>query len=382
MSTEYNDDDTIFVSIASYRDNKCSNTIQSLFNNANKPNNIWVGLCEQNNKDDESCFSEKWKSNVRKIKIPYWDAKGPTWARYLCSSLMDNEKYFLQIDSHSLFVKDWDLYLVKTIKTLKNMGFDKSVLSHYIRSDQYYENNDQKYNSVTKIPTICTSSFNKKGMIVLDAAHDIEIKDSRPKPNAYISGHMLFGSSDFVKEVPFDPNLPYLFMGEEILYSIRLWTNGWDIFTPTKNVIYHYYIRNDNPKFWSDLKEIDDTDAINKVKYLLELDNIDKNILDKSITKNIDIYGLGNVRSLQQYYEFIGLNKDIKEQSNNNFCTKSNDDLYKLLKQFDKLQETNNKENNKNLLYIMNVKYLIFYLILILIICFVIFIYNNYKNVR
>jgi UDP-GlcNAc:polypeptide alpha-N-acetylglucosaminyltransferase len=30
-----------------------------------------------------------------------------------------------------------------------------------------------------------------------------------------------------MQEVPFDPELPYLFMGEELLYSARLWTAGW-----------------------------------------------------------------------------------------------------------------------------------------------------------
>lgn len=28
------------------------------------------------------------------------------------------------------------------------------------------------------------------------------------------------------QEVPFDPELPYLFMGEELLYSARIWTHG------------------------------------------------------------------------------------------------------------------------------------------------------------
>ncbi len=35
------------------------------------------------------------------------------------------------------------------------------------------------------------------------------------------------GSMWLLQEVPFDPELPYLFMGEELLYSARLWTHGW-----------------------------------------------------------------------------------------------------------------------------------------------------------
>lgn len=386
MVENYTDIDTIFVSIASYRDNKCSTTIDSLFTNANKPNNIWVGLCEQNKKDDQPCFSEKWKNRIRTIRLPYWDAKGPTWARYLCSSLINGERYFLQIDSHSLFKKDWDLYLVKTIKELQKMGFDKSVLSHYIRSDKYYDSQDKQYNSVTKIPTICTSSFNKEGMIVLDAARDIDVNDTRPKPNAYISGHMLFGPTNFVKDVPFDPNLPYLFMGEEILYSIRLWTSGWNIFTPTKNVIYHYYIRGDDPKFWSDIKDVDNNEALNKVKYLLGLECVEKDEIDKSLRTNLDIYGLGKERSLKQYYDFIGLNKNIKDaHSNNNFCNRTTDELYTLLKNFDSYKDGNNdefckmkKRVNKTLNRIIK---FFTYLFVLVIIYFMVINYKNIKNI-
>lgn len=36
----------------------------------------------------------------------------------------------------------------------------------------------------------------------------------------------MFYAGHILREVPFDPLLPYLFDGEEILYSVRLWTHG------------------------------------------------------------------------------------------------------------------------------------------------------------
>ena len=39
-------------------------------------------------------------------------------------------------------------------------------------------------------------------------------------------------------------------MGEEISMSARLWTSGYDIFSPTVNVLNHYYVRRHYPKFW------------------------------------------------------------------------------------------------------------------------------------
>ncbi len=42
----------------------------------------------------------------------------------------------------------------------------------------------------------------------------------------YAAAGFMFFSGAALKNVPFDPLLPYLFDGEEILYSARLWTHG------------------------------------------------------------------------------------------------------------------------------------------------------------
>lgn len=49
-----------------------------------------------------------------------------------------------------------------------------------------------------------------------------------------------------------DPDLPMLFSGEEILYTARLWTSGYDIFAPGSNVVFHLYSGSSStrPKFW------------------------------------------------------------------------------------------------------------------------------------
>jgi hypothetical protein len=56
-----------------------------------------------------------------------------------------------------------------------------------------------------------------------------------------------------LREGPFDPLLPYIFMGEEILLSARLWTSGYDIFSPTQSLLGHHYVRNHKPKFWESI---------------------------------------------------------------------------------------------------------------------------------
>jgi hypothetical protein len=299
----YTDDtDTIFVSIASYRDAQCPRTIESLFSRAKHPNNVYVGICQQNKEDEDvDCFDSKWKSQIRMIRIPHFEAKGPTWARYLCSTLWSGEKYYFQIDSHSLFAQDWDVKLISMIKLLKSRGVKKPILSHYPKMLEDHDNGDNT------VPTICKSFFNDRNMISFLGAHNITITE--PRIGAYVAGGMFFAESDFLKEVPFDPNLPYLFVGEEILHSVRFWTHGWDIYTPTENVVYHFYTRENEPKIWTD-KNYRDDDAFSKVKQILGIDGV--NTVPSTVNENIEKYGLGKERTLEQYFKFAGINKDSK----------------------------------------------------------------------
>ena len=130
---------TIFVSIASYRDQLCPMTIITLYEMAQNPENVFVGLCQQNDKKDTECaFPEGHplfsiaKKNVRRVNIPHTQAKGPTWARFICASLYKNEDFFMMIDSHSLFSQDWDIQLISMFESLqKNTNHSKMIISHY-----------------------------------------------------------------------------------------------------------------------------------------------------------------------------------------------------------------------------------------------------------
>lgn len=318
-------EDTIFISIASYRDSLCSSTIDSIYTNASRPDLVYIGLCQQNDPDkDGDCAKDdkvkpEWRDRIRTIRVAHHDAMGPTWARYLCSTLLDNEKYYLQIDSHCNFSKDWDAKLVKMIKMLKANNVRKPLLSHYTKAhDTYNDANDD----TEKVPTICKSFFNENKMISFEGADFVKSNpNDLPRPNPYVAGGMMFGESLFAREVPFDPNLPYLFVGEEILHSVRLWTHGWDVFTPNENVIYHFYTRENEPKFWNDVSYNNDAEAVNKVRNLLDLD--DSKSMSPLMAKNLEAYGLGKERSLAEYLAFAGIDKESKK-INFDFCKDEN----------------------------------------------------------
>ena len=313
---------TILVSIASYRDPICNKTLKSLFENAKNPDKVYVALCQQNkiNDDDDCQIDFENNKNIKSIRIPYYEAKGPTWARYLCSTLWNGEEYFMQIDSHTKFVKDWDEKCIKMIKDIISSGESKKpILSHYPREFNDYEN--YKDSDKTYVPRMCKSFWNNRDMLSFMGA---ETKDTHNKPykTPYIAAGMVFCNSNYLNDVPYDPNLPYLFVGEEILHSIRAYTHGWDVYTPTENIIFHEYTRSDKPKIWTDNPTYSDMQAFEKVKYYIGLVKDDTN-LTPEVKLNLDKYGLGNVRTLKDYYKFAGIDTD-KKIVTTNFCKDGN----------------------------------------------------------
>lgn len=309
------DKETVFVSVASYRDAACPMTLRSLFENASHPDRVFVGVCQQNDETlDKDCEDEippEFRKNVRIMRLSHVDAKGPTYARYLCSTLLKREDYFLQIDSHCKFAKDWDTKLIRMIKDLKQAGYAKPVLSHYTPDWADYDNPGD-----TMVTTICKAFINDRGMVSLEGARHQE-RSHLPQINAFVAGGMLFAEAQCVRDVPYDPDLPFLFVGEEILHSARLWTHGWDIFTPNENVIYHYYTRKGAPRFTDNARDLDaDVDAHKKVQSLLGLKRI---AVPKHLRRNLDRYGLGTQRSLKGYFKHAGI--DVENQSvHKSFC--------------------------------------------------------------
>lgn len=308
--------ETIFVSIASYRDELCPVTLDSLYDNAVYPERVYVGICQQNMEsvDSDCAFSlklKKYQQNIRSVRLNYMDAKGPTYARYLCSTLWEGETYYLQIDSHSKFARGWDEKLISMIKDLKKSGVKKPLLSHY--PPNYEDVNLGETNNVT---TICKSFFNDRGMLSFEGAQ-FQDRKNLPQPNAYVAGGMMFLESKFLEEVPFDPNLPHLFVGEEILQSARFWTSGWDIFTPNENTVFHFYTREGKPKFWDHHKGSEDRDAHLKVQNMLRLSK--EPIPQHLLVKNEERYGLGKERTIEEYYAYAGINLKDKKV-NKSFC--------------------------------------------------------------
>lgn len=135
--------------------------------------------------------------------------------------------------------------------------------------------------------------------------------------------------SGFLKEVPYDPFLPWIFMGEEIIMSARFWTFGYDIFSPTHSVIGHMYVRRNKPKYWESVGRFlwDGVDSyvqalvLNRIKYLLGYPESARDMVwPPTVFTAVEKYGMGNVRSVKDYLKMIDMDVVRKEVGMMDWC--------------------------------------------------------------
>lgn len=245
---------SIFVSLAAYRELELRTTIQSALDNAKDPSSIHFGVFSQ--ADDEEFIDVSDISNVKQERILASEAKGAGYARNMVMKMYDNQDYFLQIDSHSIFVKDWDVKIVKWYKRLEEETKNKVIISSWALPYRYDEDKNIVLNSTI------THDWHWKGVMkphynVIIPYAGLWTADRRTMVEDYheslcVLGGFIFASGKLVEEVPYDPRISW--HGEELIFSIRSYCMGWRIYSIKENIIYHHYDR-DLKRIWEDKKE-------------------------------------------------------------------------------------------------------------------------------
>ena len=233
----------IFVSIACYRDVDVKNTINDLFQKANEPSRVFVGVCWQG--DEAPPFiecDEKFGGQIRWILLSNNQACGPLVARNsIAQRLFAGEEYYLQIDAHTRFVKNWDSQLIdqlalcpsaKPILTAYPCGFklDKKSGEAIIPENSYH-------------PILCAERFDEDGMLRIIGRRlknpGLEVK---PIPSLFWAAGFSFSRSTAFFSEDSLPHVPFLFFGEETLMNYYFWKNGCDCFIPFGNsILFHLW---------------------------------------------------------------------------------------------------------------------------------------------
>jgi len=236
------------------------------------------------------------------------------------------EKYYFLMDSHNRFVTHWDDL---AIALLKKAPSKKAVLTHYPEALLLEDKNEKPLDGRGTTTYQCNAKFINEGYLRFDGA--IVHKTNIPRLQPYSAAGMLFSYASMVKEVPFDPHLPMLFDGEEILYTVRMWTHGWDLYSPPENIIYHFYYRTKSQKVWSEPNNnwwYWQQRSVKRVQYLLQSTVINtttpivpSDTKDDYILVELDKYGLGKIRTLEDYWKFSGA--DPVKRTTTSWCSRA-----------------------------------------------------------
>ena len=279
---------SIFIQIASFNDEELLKTINDAINKSSGLNLINFGVHE--------CYIEsKTEINLPNVKAIYSKAPeniGVGVSRYLANQLYSGEDYYLQIDAHSRFSKNWDQELIENVDKYSDLGM-KCVLTlyppgfHYVDGEEVYDKN-------INISTVAIKKHAEK--IPESLIFDLHSNpDASTVCSQMVSAAFIFGPGE-ISNVKQNPAV--FFWGEETLKAASLFTNGFNIMSPDKAVVFHLYGSNSNRKpVWTYYPELcDQKEEFSKVAIKLILSE-----------KRIGPRELGSERTLDDFGRYIGV---------------------------------------------------------------------------
>lgn len=142
---------TIYISIPSTEDREILNTVRSAITMAEDPSRIFIGISFFDKTDD--LFLDIKKLNNKNIVCEYnkltedsFNEMGTGNGRYRAAKLYSGQDFILQIDSHTLFAKNWDTLLIDLFDEFKNIyGNDKFIFTGYPAKYKYTEYGNREF---------------------------------------------------------------------------------------------------------------------------------------------------------------------------------------------------------------------------------------------
>lgn len=252
---------SIYVAIASLDDDELVPTIRDLFAKAANPARVYVGLIVQS-------ASARWYREVVKqlrqispnIKTSFTkvtsknalDVLGVGRGRELSHSFYADEDYVLQVDSHSMFLQDWDDVLIGLLAMAKTASQNRrTILTAY--AGNYFLDKDG--NRTTEFPEglnehqefyypLFKRYVSEAGLPTWDTVPLSRVSDiTQPFiPSPKFNANFAFGDKEFAGNLGLDSEV--VFFEEELIQTVNLLGSGWSLAFPNikEAVVRHLYI--------------------------------------------------------------------------------------------------------------------------------------------
>ena len=287
----------IFINIASFRDPSLEITIKSALLHAKNPENLVFGIALQYY-ENEMPHLDFVKNQIKTIYYHPDTRPGLVRVRYEISKMVTDEKYFLMIDSHTLFYPEWDV----NVKNYLSIAEEKSGHNNVIIAG-----NGSNPSSDIVSPNFYYPDVDLRGFLYLRDLKRFIVKDKGLTRIHHLDFSNFFTHSSFLNEVGFDEHS--MFLHEEPYMSWKSFVSGWDIYIPENPFC------NQNPQsyfniVWNNLPT--SRDYFRKEnRDPVELEQ--EMFLAMTLDRQNRYSAKQNKRSSKEFWEFVGVGKEFED---------------------------------------------------------------------
>lgn len=293
---------TIFIAIAAFNESYLKQTIQSAISQAEFPERIFFGI---NYQSSDGCFDDI--SAFKNVRVRYSIIDKPSGFgvdRLIADSFWQCEDYYLQIDAHMLFEKNWDSGIISMHNKIINSGFEKSIISTFIPWWSVGEDGKiLRYEpGSAKCCNVCSYSLGVASQEWIEPIRQWEssVCEDSIVQHGTICGHFMFTSSSWLEDVGHD--WKSTFIGDETLTALRSYTRGYRIFSVGEPFLWHLNkAGNMNANDWHNMTA---GSNVNRSSKRFNADRVrQKNIHLGNLFGNS---GAPNREELEKYLDFVG----------------------------------------------------------------------------
>jgi hypothetical protein len=300
----------ILVAIISANEKDLKQTVLSAMDNSANPEDLTFVIFDSLlNGFPEIDFTEF--KNVFYMKMEFSGTQGVGLARLIASSIIPPDTdYVLQLDSHMLFVKDWDVKLINGFQMLEKIA-DKPIISSRAPSWEYDENGEIVYSEVNdSVQKLVFKNLeiavSQDGYPTIEGA---DVLDGEYIEHNLISAQFTFSRPDLYSEILHDPRL--VWGGDEPIVSLRAWSRGYRMFSIRPTICFHYNKKTtrgapgkDNLDDWRSLKNNDQR----LFKFYAKRYNDGKKIMrDILLGDYIGYWGSESIEKLREFESACGV---------------------------------------------------------------------------
>jgi len=213
-------------------------TIRSLWDNAGMKENLIFSLVSEDFKEYDFSYIPSNQLYYKHFPLTEHSLEyrgGVCWSRNLATQVPVDYDYYVQFDSHTLAVKDWDIMALSAYENLKHV-WDKIIISGHPADYEYLPDGTINFYQFPLTPTYVE---NLEGLVpgyTFPKYNSVPLKEY--KESAWITGCYIFAPKAWVDEIGIEKQ--WSFNVEEFMMTIKSFNFGWKVLSYGQRHVFHH----------------------------------------------------------------------------------------------------------------------------------------------